>query len=322
MAKKIYYRYNPSTDNYERVYPSLKKRVLTILRQVMFGILIGAVVCIIAFNVYESPREQLLSLENSELRSHYDVLQKRLNNAINIMEDIQNRDDNFYRVMMQMEPISRGQRFAGLNNEQRYKDLKKMSDAKLITSMIQQMDILERHLYAQSLSFDELKDMAGKQKDKLKHIPSILPIKISDYTMSSGYGYRRDPVYGFAKFHEGLDFAASTGTDVFASADGVVEIAERKAGYGNVVDINHGYNYLSRYAHLSKICVKNGQRVSRGEKIGEVGSTGKSTGPHLHYEVRFKGEPQNPINYYCFDLTPEQYEALIEMAENAGHVMD
>lgn len=322
MAKKIYYRYNPSTDNYERVYPSLKKRVLTILRQVMFGILIGAVVCIIAFNVYESPREQLLSLENSELRSHYDVLQKRLNNAINIMEDIQNRDDNFYRVMMQMEPISRGQRFAGLNNEQRYKDLKKMSDAKLITSMIQQMDILERHLYAQSLSFDELKDMAGKQKDKLKHIPSILPIKISDHTMSSGYGYRRDPVYGFAKFHEGLDFAASTGTDVFASADGVVEIAERKAGYGNVVDINHGYNYLSRYAHLSKICVKNGQRVSRGEKIGEVGSTGKSTGPHLHYEVRFKGEPQNPINYYCFDLTPEQYEALIEMAENAGHVMD
>ncbi len=322
MSKKVYYRYNPSTDNYERVYPSLKKRVLAILRQIIFGIIIGGVVCVIAFNIYESPREQLLSIENSELRSHYDILQKRLNIALDVMEDIQNRDDNFYRVMMQMDPISSSRRFAGLDNEQRYKDLQKLSDAKLITSMIQQIDVLERHLYAQSLSFEELKEMAAKQKDKIKHIPSILPIKVSDYTMSSGYGYRRDPVYGFAKFHEGLDFAASTGTDVFATADGVVEVADRRAGYGNVVDINHGYNYLTRYAHLSKINVKNGQHIKRGEKIGEVGSTGKSTGPHLHYEVRFKGEPQNPINYYCLDLTPEQYNAMIEMAENAGHIMD
>lgn len=322
MSKKIYYRYNPSTDNYERVYPSFKQRMWAVARQILFGLTIGGIVCLIAFNLYESPREQILSQENEELRSHYDVLQKRLNSAIVVMENIQNRDDNFYRVMMQMDPMSNSQRFAGLDNEQRYKDLRRLNDAALITNLTQQMDILERHLYAQSISFDRLKESAGKQKDKIMHIPSILPINISDYTMSSGYGYRRDPVYGFTKFHEGLDFAASTGTAVYATADGVVELAGRKGGYGNVIDINHGYNYITRYAHLSKIKVSPGQRVSRGEKIGEVGSTGKSTGPHLHYEVRFKGEPQNPINYYYFDLTPEQYDAMIQMAENAGHVMD
>ena len=140
--------------------------------------------------------------------------------------------------------------------------------------------------------------------------------------MSSGYGYRRDPIYGTAKFHEGLDFAAATGTPVFAPADAVVEVADRKDSYGNCIDLNHGYNYTTRYAHLSQILVKPGQKVKRGEMIGKVGSTGKSTGSHLHYEVRFKGEPQNPVNYYFMDLTPQQYIDMIQLAENSGHVMD
>lgn len=140
--------------------------------------------------------------------------------------------------------------------------------------------------------------------------------------MSSGYGVRRDPIYGSSKFHAGLDFAAKTGTPVFATADGVVTEAGRQSGYGNCIDISHGYNYLTRYAHLSEVLVKPGQEVKRGEMIGKVGSTGKSTGPHLHYEVRFKGEPQNPVNYYFMDVTPEQYAEMVQLAENAGHVMD
>lgn len=149
-----------------------------------------------------------------------------------------------------------------------------------------------------------------------------MPISISDYTMSSGYGIRRDPIYGSSKFHAGLDFAAQTGTPVYATADGEVTVADRRSSYGNCIDISHGYNYLTRYAHLSKIMVKAGQSVKRGEVIGLVGSTGKSTGPHLHYEVRFKDEPQNPVNYYFMDLTPEQYAEMVQLAENAGHVMD
>lgn len=145
---------------------------------------------------------------------------------------------------------------------------------------------------------------------------------MKNYTMSSGYGYRRDPVYGTTKFHSGLDFAAVTGTPVYATGDGVVEYAERRSGYGNCIDISHGYNYTTRYAHLSEILVSSGQEVKRGDLIGKVGSTGKSTGPHLHYEVRFKDEPQNPVNYYFMDLTPEQYAEMIREAENAGHVMD
>ena len=188
--------------------------------------------------------------------------------------------------------------------------------------MNRSMDLLEHQIYSQSLSFDQLRAAAGAEKEKLSCIPSMMPIKTDDYTLSAGYGYRRDPVYGAAKFHEGLDFAAATGTPVFATADAVVEVADRKDSYGNCIDLDHGYNYMTRYAHLSQILVKPGQRVKRGEMIGKIGSTGKSTGSHLHYEVRFKGEPQNPVHYYFMDLTPQQYVDMIQLAENSGHVMD
>ena len=224
--------------------------------------------------------------------------------------------------MMQMDPVGYGQRLAGLDNEKRYRVLQNTPDAGLVRLLTQRLDLFERQLYAQSLSFDQLKETASKQKDKLAHIPSVIPINIKDFTMSSGYGVRRDPIYGSSKFHTGLDFAAKTGTPVFATADGKVTEAGRQSGYGNCIDISHGYNYLTRYAHLSEILVKPGQEVKRGEMIGKVGSTGKSTGSHLHYEVRFKDEPQNPVNYYFMDLTPEEYAEMVQLAENAGHVMD
>lgn len=322
MSRNIYYRYNPSTDNYERVYPSMRKRIWSVMRHIVFGGLLGVTIFLIVLGWYiDSPRELALAEENKELKAQYEVINERLDKAHKIMDLIQNRDDNFYRVMMQMEPMSRSQRYAGLDRR-RIDALKGMSDAALVNELTQQMDLLERRLYAQSISFDQLKDMAGKQKDKIKHIPSISPINISDYTLSSGFGYRRDPVYGSTRFHAGLDFSADTGTPVYATADGVISDADWASGYGNKIDIDHGYNYLTRYAHLSKIDVKKGEKISRGQKIGEVGSTGKSTGPHLHYEVRFKNEPQNPVNYYYMDLTAEQYDNMIRAAENAGYIMD
>lgn len=322
MSNRATYRYNPETDNFERIYPSLKSRLIRLAAFLVCSIVFGGGLFFLIFIVFGTPDEASLRKENSELKTRYNVLNRRLDNSLKIMNDIQNRDDNFYRVMMQMEPMSRSQRFAGLDNEKRYKDLRELSDNGLVKLLTQRLDLFDRQLYAQSVSFDQLREEAGKQKDKLSHIPSIIPIDVKDYTMSSGYGYRRDPVYGTTKFHAGLDFAAKSGTPVFATGDGQVEVADRRSGYGNCIDISHGYNYITRYAHLSEILVAPGQQVRRGDLIGRVGSTGKSTGPHLHYEVRFKDEPQNPVNYYFMDLTPEQYAEMVQLAENAGHVMD
>lgn len=322
MSKNIYYKYNPETDNFERVYPSLRMRLASWGRLWSMAVVLAAVLFFVVFYCFDSPTEENLRAENAELKAQYGILNRRLDNTLKVMDRIKDRDDNFYRVMMQMDPMSPLQRHSGLDNEARYRELQQLSDAGLVTYLTQRMDLLERQLFAQVQSFDQLRDAVGKQKDKLSHIPSVLPIKVEDYTMSSGYGYRRDPIYGSSKFHEGLDFSASIGTPVYATADGEITVAKREAGYGNCIDIDHGYNYLTRYAHLSEILVKEGSQVKRGQMIGNVGSTGKSTGPHLHYEVRFKGEAQNPVNYYFMDLTPEEYVEMIQMADNAGHVMD
>ncbi len=320
--KQVFYRYNPDTDNFERHYPTFKTRLVSLSKYILVGGVFGIGLYLLLFYAFDAPTERNLKEENSKLKSQYAILEKRLDNSIKVMEDIRNRDDNFYRVMMQMDPLSSAERYSGLENDAKYDNLGQLNDAELVNRMNRSMDLLEHQIYSQSVSFDQLREAAGEQKQKIARIPSVLPINMKDYTMSSGYGYRRDPIYGTAKFHEGLDFAAATGTPVFATADAVVEVAERKSNYGNCIDLDHGYNYMTRYAHLSQILVKPGQHVKRGEMIGKVGSTGKSTGSHLHYEVRFKGEPQNPVNYYFMDLSPKEYADMIQLAENSGHVMD
>ena len=322
MRKRIKYIFNPETNDFEREFPTIGERLLKGVLITGAIVACGALLAILYLYSFDSPTEKELRKENRQLRSQYNILNRRLDNSLKVMEDIRNRDDNFYRVMLQMEPMSFGQRFAGADNDRKYRQIRKMADSELVGLLTRKMDLFDRQIYAQSLSFDELKEEVGTQKDKLRHIPSILPISISDYSMSSGYGYRRDPIYGTGKFHEGLDFAAPIGTQVFATADGTVEEASRHSGYGNCIDISHGYNYMTRYAHLSEILVKPGQEVKRGELIGLVGSTGKSIGPHLHYEVRYKDEPQNPVNYYFMDISPEEYSEMIRMADNAGYVMD
>lgn len=322
MSKNVVYRYNPDTDNYERLYPSLKSRLRLVLVCLGVGLMFGIIFFLIVFYVFDSPTEKNLRKENSQLRSQYKLLKLRLDNSMDVMEQIRQRDDNFYRVMMQMEPLTRSQVYAGLDNEERYKHLQGLSESKLFSELTRNLDRLDRLLYAQSHSFDELKNAALLQKDRLAHVPSILPIDLDNYTIASGFGNRLDPIYGTTAFHAGLDFAASEGDPVVATADGVVVETGWRGGYGNCIEIDHGYNYRTLYGHLSSIDVKPAERVRRGETIGKVGSTGKSTGPHLHYEVRFKDEPQNPVNYYFFDITPEQYDQMRRIADNAGHVMD
>ncbi len=323
MSQKAFYRYNPVTEKYDRVYPSRRSRVWITLGQFAWGALAGVAICLTLYFFIDFPKEAVLRKSNERMQAQLSTLNRRSDEALAVMEDLAARDNNFYRVLMQADPLSTASRYAGLERQRNYDSLDSMPDDRLLRTVSSKLDRLDNLIYNQSKSFDFLRKEAIASKDRLRHIPSIQPVADKDLrTMASGYGYRRDPIYGTSRFHEGMDFSAPIGTKVYATGDGTVQSAGWKSGYGNLIEISHGYNYLTRFAHLSKILVSPGQKVSRGDLIGEVGNTGKSTGPHLHYEVRLRGEPQNPVNYYFMDLTPEEYDDMIRQAENAGHVMD
>lgn len=322
--KKIFYRYNPQTLSYDRVFPSLKSRILIVLRHLLSGILIGGGGLFLFLYFFGSPQEKALKQENKLIRTQYDILSKRIDQAFRILEPIQERDDNMYRAIYQADPIAQSIRTSGVGGLGRYAELENIPNAGLIIQSSKKMDILEKQLYVQSNSLDEVLQMIRSQKDRIHHTPSIQPVANKDLKrVASGYGNRIHPIYGITKFHAGMDFTAPTGTPVYATADGVVVSVRSAAdGYGMCVDIDHGYNMMTRYAHLSKFNVKQGQKVSRGETIGEVGNTGRSTGPHLHYEVRVKGAPQNPAYYYHGDLDPEEFDLMLQLSANQGQVMD
>ena len=321
--KKTFYRYNPVTENYERVYPSRKEKMWAVARQTTIGAVIGAGLFMLAYYLVDFPRERELVAANEKLEAQFSTLNRRSDEALAVMRDRAARDNNFYRVVMEAEPLSDAARYAGLERQRNYEALDSMTDLSLVRTVSDKLDLLDNMVYHQIKSFDFLKSQAATMSDRISHIPAIQPISSKFLkTMASGYGYRHDPIYGTSKFHAGMDFSAAIGTPVYATGDGTVKVAGWESGYGNSIDIDHGFNYLTRYAHLSEILVKPGQAVKRGDLIGKVGNTGKSTGPHLHYEVRHRGEPQNPVNYYFMDLTPEQYDEMIRQAENAGHVMD
>lgn len=322
MRKNVLYRYNPETDNFERLFPSIWERIRGVL---LFGgcsVVVGGVLFLVVFYGCGSPTEKALREENAMLRQQYKVMDRRLENALGVMKEIENRDDNFYRVLMQMDPLSETRRIAGLTNEDRYRELRELPDGELVRLLARRLDLFERQLYAQTQSFDEIKAEAEKSGDRLAHVPSVMPLSDGKNTLSGGFGIRKDPLSGKRKFHSGHDFSAPVGTAVYSSADGKVAKASREGGYGNCVEIDHGYNYITRYAHLSEISVEEGAMVKRGEMIGRVGNTGSSVGPHLHYEVRFRGEPQNPVNFYFNELTPAEYSEMSQMSENAAMVMD
>ena len=195
--------------------------------------------------------------------------------------------------------------------------------AELVVSVTQKMDMITKQLYIQSKSFDEVVEFFKNHEDMLNHLPAIQPISNKDLKqMASGYGWRADPIYGTERFHSGMDFACDIGTKVFATADGRVTSADWEQGYGMTIEIDHGYGYQTRYCHLSAYKVREGQRVSRGDLIALSGCTGKSTGPHVHYEVVQKGEKVNPVNFYFMDLDADQYDKIVQLAENTGKILD
>lgn len=290
LEKKAYYTYNPATNNFERVYPTLADRLQSLGRILLLSLLIGGALFAIAYFGFAHRSETELREENMRLRTQYNVLERRVDASMKVMDHIRNRDDNFYRVMLQMDPLSISRRYGGLDYEKNYEAMRSITDEDLISRLTGRIDLLDRRLYSQIRSFDQLREGAVAQKAKMDHVPGILPVGTAGTTLAAGFGILRDPVSGARKMHEGIDYAAPEGTAVYATADGIVESAGRREGFGNCIEIAHGYNYMTRYAHLSDMTVEEGSKVKRGDLIGRIGSTGRSSGPHLHYEVRFKGE--------------------------------
>lgn len=322
--RNAYFKYNEHTKTYDRVYPSLRQRLLTYLRSAFVTLVLGASAYFtIAFFVGLPEDAKHLREENARLQSQYALLEQRMDEAMEVLSDIQQRDDNLYRVMFMADPVSPEVREATYAGTNRYGELEDMDNAQLVIATTQKMDLLARQLYIQSKSFDEIVDFYRESEDMLDHLPAIQPVANKDLKRTaSGYGYRIHPIYQTRIFHDGMDFACDIGTPVYATAAGTVKSAKYERGYGYTVRIDHGYGYVTVYAHLKKVDVKKGQQVMRGETIALSGNSGRSTGPHLHYEVLQKDRPVNPANYYFMDLDDEQYDEMIRLAENHGKVLD
>jgi len=321
---KVRYHFNTKSLSYERVKLGVKDRLLRFLSFAGTGIVFAALGVVIAYNTIDSPREKALEREIDQLKLEYDLLNQRLFQMNLVLGELQDRDDNIYRVVFEAEPIPNEVRKAGFGGVNRYEKYKGLENNDLVVETMRKVDILSKQLVVQSKSYDELFEMIKSKSAMLSAIPAIQPVNNKDLKrMASGFGYRTDPIYKTTKFHAGMDFASPIGTEIYATGDGTVVRADADAsGYGNHVRINHGYGYLTLYGHMSKINVRPGQRVHRGDVIGFVGNTGKSVGPHLHYEVHKNGQPINPVNFYYSDLSAEDYSRMIELSGTENQAFD
>lgn len=317
------YRINPETLQLERIEHGFWFWLRRSGAYIFGGIGIGIVFFYTFLYFFPSPREASLMQYNKNLTAEMEVLAKQVDQMQVIMNDLSQRDDNLYRAILGAEPIPLSTRMGATRQISYYDSLARMTNIQLGADLQRKVDILEKELYVQARSYDEILDMAKQQEVRMENIPAIQPVLNKDLKrMASGYGWRVDPVYHVRRFHRGMDFSAPVGTDIFATGNGVVTYAGWRQGYGETVEIDHGFNYTTRYAHCSKIFVHKGKKVKRGDVIALVGNTGKSTGPHLHYEVHYNKSAVDPRNYYFYDLSPEEYDLMVQLSSNMGNMMD
>ena len=294
-----------------------------LVRVVLFAVLAAG--SILIFDQYfESPKVRSQKRQIEFLEFQLTTMEGQVADMTGALEELSERDEVIYRNIFGAEPYPAHLRNPGFGGADRYRDLRGLEQSEQVIALREHMAELERRMVAQGESFQELVDLAGSKAEMLESIPAIQPVRNSDRKrMASGYGYRIHPIYKVRKMHWGMDFAAPTGTEIFATGNGkVVEVKKKYNGYGHHIKIQHGYGYETLYAHMSKILVRRGQRVERGEVIGLVGSTGTSVAPHLHYEVFKDGRRVHPAHYYFNDLSPEQYEQLLAESENANQSFD
>ena len=323
---KVKYYYDSENLAYKKIKPQRRKKFgyvfLFLLAAALFGFL--CLILLINTPYFETPKDKLLTSELESMKLNYKLLNKKMELMDEVLKAIEDRDNNIYRIYFNTKPISDEERKAGFGGVNRYKMLEGFNNSELVINTTKKVDRLTKELVIQSKSLDDIVVLAKQKEKLLAAIPAIQPVKNEDLKrMASGFGYRSDPFTKVRKFHYGMDFTSPTGTPVYASGDGVVLKADNSlSGYGNHIEINHGYGYVTLYAHLSKYNCKPGQKVKRGDIIGYVGSTGRSEAPHLHYEVIKNGEKVNPINFYYGSISAEEYIAISNLATQENQSLD
>jgi len=323
MAKVKYY-YDSETLSYKKINRSNRETFTYVLAFLLAAGLFGFFVVMAGGYFFETPKERELSRELENMKFQYDLLNKRMDDAIAVLENIEERDNSIYRIYFDANPIPDAQRRAGFGGVNRYKKYEGYDNSTLIKETNKRLDILEKAMVVQSKSLDEIAILAENKEKFLEAIPAIQPVNNKDLTrMASGFGFRSDPFTKARKFHYGMDFTAPRGTPVYASGNGVIIRADNSSsGFGKHIRIDHGYGYVSLYAHLYDYNVRVNQRVKRGDIIGFVGSTGRSQAPHLHYEVHKDGEKLNPINFYYGNLSPKEFAELLQKASLENQSLD
>lgn len=317
MARIKYY-YDTETCKYERVKTKSIDIVLNALGLLSLTVIVSIGMIFLWTEYFPSPNEVLLQNQIKEQQYYIESLDQNIASINKIVSGLEDRDDNIYRVVLGAEPIDKSIRDAGVGGSDRYAQIKerKFIHEEMIIDLSKKIDKIRRKLYIESKSQDEIVQMAEKKEKLYASIPAIQPISNKQLqAIASGFGLRIHPIYKVRKLHSGIDFAAPIGTPIYATADGVIDqVSVRFSGYGKMIEIDHGFGYRTRYAHMHDFAVRQGQHIKRGELIGYVGDTGLSTAPHLHYEVMMNGTQINPVHYFFNDLTPAEYEKVVELA--------
>lgn len=323
---KVKYYYDPDTLSYRKIEPKKSRRYrnigLFILGSVLFGLV--SLVFLLNTNLINTPAELSLRREVNNYELQFELLNKKMEQMEEVLANVEERDNNIYRLYFEANPIPEEQRRAGFGGVNRYKSLEGFNNSEMITATTKRLDIIKKQMAIQSKSLDEITKLAEEKEKLLRAIPAIQPINNSELTrMASGYGWRSDPFTKARRMHRGMDFTAPKGTPIYASGDGkVIRADNNSSGFGKHVRIDHGFGYKSIYAHMSKYNVKKGQRVKRGDLIGFVGNTGRSEAPHLHYEVWKDGDRINPINFYYGSLSDKEYQKMLKMASQENQSLD
>jgi len=314
--KKIKYFYNTHTLRYEKVVTPLRVKILRIFAFIATAIVTAVIIVLIAFQYIQSPNEKRLNQQNQDLVDEYVIMQQQVQQLQQKVGELERRDNNVYRAIFESSPIPDSARLTEMAKNKEIKLVQSMSKEQLVSSMTKQLNDLALRIAYQSKSYNDIDGMIKNKQKLLAAIPSIQPVSNKDLTrIASGFGSRIDPIYKSRHFHAGLDFTAPTGTPIYATADGVIkEAGFSTGGFGNHVVVNHGYGYETVYGHMYRVKATVGQAVKRGEVIGYVGSTGKSTGPHCHYEVHRNGIAVDPVYYFYNDLSPEQFDRILKIS--------
>jgi murein DD-endopeptidase MepM/ murein hydrolase activator NlpD len=322
--RKIKYFYNTHTLRFEKLITPFRVKLLRIFGFIAASVFTAFIIVVIAFEYIDSPKEKLMRAENEDLRQDYAVLNARLTALQKQMRELQTRDNEVYRAIFEAEPVPDSARIEEMEKSKELQYVRTLGESQLTKILTSQLNILSARLAYQAKSYEDIGEMLKNKEKLLAGIPAIQPVANKDLRrVASGFGYRIDPVYKVTKFHAGLDFTAPQGTPIYATADGSIKTSgSGSGGYGNHVVINHGYGYETLYGHMVRVKVRAGQKIKRGEVIGWVGNTGKSTGPHCHYEVHKNGNPVDPIFYFYNDLTPEQFDRLLKLAAAGNQSLD